>query len=166
MDDQLKVGFGNENKADYSKGELQSSVRMKQYSSSSVRKVKRYRFKKGVIPKTLIVLGFAGVVGYNIAQVKDPVQVLNHELQIHSYRYEVEGDLLSPNTSHECAIGGPEEGSIGERITRYASEHHIPLDDLQKAVSKNGTSILDADQIVVREDGSYQYVVEEPTIKK
>ncbi len=104
-----------------------------------------------------MVIGGIKLVQYS----KDPETILQRELQIHSGTYSLDGKHVDPNDAHDCAIGGPEEGTIAERFVRYANTNKISYPELVKEIQKYGSSILNENDIHVNPDGSYEVTVQE-----
>ena len=166
MNDDLKFIGGNSDGADFTKRSHVTyfNERTPEMIQDTVKRKKKFKLRKE-IKGALLVLLITSPVIVSAFHENQPLATLERELKIHSNVYDVDGKHVYPNEDHGCAIGGPSEGSIGERVTKYASENHISTGDLYKLVEEHGMSILEPNNIVVYEDGTFGYV-EEPKITK
>ena len=113
------------------------------------------------VTASVLALGTIGVVGSAIYE-NQPINKLKTELQIHEKRYTLDGyGLVDPEDPHDCELGGREEGTIGERVVKYANANDIPYQKLVELVDKEGSQIMDSSYIQVNPDGTFEYVVPE-----
>ena len=133
-------------------------------SKSFLERIKNCQKIKLSMTSTVLAIGVIGVIAGSAVYYNQPINKLKRELQIHEYRYESpDGGLVDPKTPHGCELGGPEEGTIGERVVRYANENDISYRKLVDLVDKEGSQIMDSSCIQVNPDGTFEYVVPEIT---
>lgn len=119
------------------------------------------------VTASVLALGTIGVVAGSAIYENQPINKLKTELKIHENRYSLEGyGLVDPKDPHDCELGGPEEGTIGERVVKYANANDIPYRKLVELVDKEGSRIMDSSYIQVNTDGTFEYVVPEITEAK
>lgn len=164
--DTTLMDLANKN-AEKAKEEKQVTVHLQNINQRTHKKKEKFNVKR--IQKFVIAVGIVGLtsgITYSAVEQRKPINQLERELDIHSYNaYNFDtGEKIEPTLDHDCAIGGPEEGSIGERVIKYANENGITYDELIKAVNEKGTSIMDPMDIKVNSDGTFEYVVPEETL--
>ena len=92
--------------------------------------------KKITVFSTIGLSMIVGIITYNNSDVKT-IQTLQKEIDIHSgHGIDPNGTKISPYLSHGCHIGGPDKGTVEERIIEYCNDHNYPEDFGYIAVHK------------------------------